>query len=168
MTGLDPDRERIIEIATLVTDGQLDLIAEGPSLAVHQPDALLDGMDAWNQRQHAASGLVDRVRASTIGEREAERLTLEFLREHAEPGKSPMCGNTIGQDRRFLVRYMPELAEFFHYRSLDVSTVKILAQRWYPKVAPYAKQSAHLALEDIRDSVSELKYLRAAVFKDPQ
>lgn len=168
MTGLDPNRERIIEIATLVTDGELNILAEGPSIAVHQPDELLEAMDAWNQRQHSASGLVARVRESTVSEREAELATLDFLREFAEPGKSPMCGNTVGQDRRFLVRYMPELGDFFHYRSLDVSTVKILAQRWYPNVPPYAKQSAHLALEDIRDSVRELEYLRSALFKEPQ
>lgn len=168
MTGLDPDLERIIEIATLVTDSQLNIIAEGPSLAIHQSDELLDAMDAWNQRQHKTSGLVERVQKSKFGESDAERLTLEFLHEYAEPGKSPMCGNTVGQDRRFLVRYMPELAAFFHYRSLDVSTVKILAQRWFPDVAPYPKQSAHLALEDIRDSVEELKYLRSAVFKETE
>lgn len=162
MTGLDPDRDRIIEIATVVTDAELRVIAEGPVLAIHQAEAALRGMDAWNTRQHGESGLVERVRASDIDEAEAEHRTLEFLASHVPPRTSPMCGNTICQDRRFLYRYMPELERYFHYRHLDVSTLKELARRWVPEVAAsFTKESAHLALEDIHDSIAELRHYRA-------
>jgi len=151
----------IIEIATIVTDKNLNVLAEGPMLAVHQPDALLDGMDEWNTRQHGQSGLTQRVKDSEISCVEAEQQTLAFLREWVPAGASPICGNSICQDRRFLARLMPELEVYFHYRNLDVSTLKILAQLWYPDVASGVKKnSAHLAMDDIRDSIDELKYYR--------
>lgn len=166
MTGLSPEADRIIEIATLVTDSDLNILAEGPVLAVHQADALLDGMDEWNTRQHGGSGLVARVKASRSGEAEAEVATLAFLAEWVPAGASPMCGNSICQDRRFLARYMPKLERYFHYRHLDVSTLKVLAQRWAPQVAEgFTKQSSHLALDDIRDSVAELRHYRAHFIK---
>ncbi|QSP94583.1 oligoribonuclease [Marinobacter salinisoli] len=165
MTGLDPEQERIIEMATIITDSQLNLVAEGPVIAVHQPDSLLDAMDEWCTKTHGASGLTQRVKESSISEAEAERLTLEFLRQHLEPGASPLCGNSIGQDRRFLVKYMPELEGFFHYRNLDVSTIKELARRWRPDVlAGVKKQGSHLALDDIRDSINELRHYRDTFF----
>lgn len=161
MTGLDPNRERIIEVATLVTDARLNVIAEGPVLAVHQPDALLAGMDEWNQRTHGESGLVARVKKSAVDTAEAERRTLEFLREHAAPGTSPMCGNSVHQDRRFLEREMPELLAFFHYRNLDVSTLKELAKRWNPGALDgFTKRNVHLAMEDIKESIAELAHYR--------
>lgn len=161
MTGLNPEKDLIIEIATIVTDKHLVMLAEGPAVAIHQDDAVLDSMDEWNTQQHATSGLTERVRASTVGEAEAEQQTLEFLREYLDPGVSPMCGNGICQDRRFLSRYMPELASFFHYRNLDVSSLKILAQLWAPdSFGQFEKQSTHLALADIHDSIRELKYYR--------
>ncbi|MDO3720432.1 oligoribonuclease [Marinobacter sp. chi1] len=166
MTGLDPEQERIIEMATIITDSQLNLVAEGPVIAVHQPDSLLDAMDEWCTKTHGASGLTRRVKESSIGEAEAERLTLEFLQQHVEPGSSPLCGNSIGQDRRFLVKYMPELEGFFHYRNLDVSTIKELARRWRPDVlAGVKKQGSHLALDDIRDSINELRHYRETFFQ---
>jgi oligoribonuclease len=162
MTGLKPDEDVIIEIATVVTDKDLAVIAEGPSLAVAQPENLLARMDEWNQRQHGGSGLLARVRESQISAAEAERLTLEFLAQHVPAGASPMCGNSICQDRRFLARYMPQLERFFHYRNLDVSTLKELARRWLPQVAAgFSKQGRHLALADIHDSIDELRYYRA-------
>lgn len=164
MTGLEPDSDRILEIATLVTDKQLNLLAEGPVLAVHQSDAVLTAMGEWCTRQHGQSGLTQRVRDSRTGEAAAERATLEFLRQHVPPGASPMCGNSIGQDRRFLVRYMPELEKFFHYRNLDVSTLKELARRWAPGVS-FNKSSTHLALDDIRDSVAELRFYRERLLR---
>ena len=164
MTGLDPQTDRIIEIATLVTDSQLGLLAEGPVLAIHQSDAVLAAMDDWNRKQHGESGLVARVRASDIDEREAERRTLEFLNRHVPKGKSPMCGNSICQDRRFLARRMPELEAYFHYRNLDVSTLKELARRWYPGFKSFGKTSTHLALQDIRDSIEELRFYRERLF----
>ncbi|MDS4071201.1 MAG: oligoribonuclease [Candidatus Competibacter sp.] len=164
MTGLDPQTDRIIEIATLVTDSQLGLLAEGPVLAIHQSDAVLAAMDDWNRKQHGESGLVARVRASDIDEREAERRTLEFLNRHVPKGKSPMCGNSICQDRRFLARRMPELEAYFHYRNLDVSTLKELARRWYPGLKSFGKTSTHLALQDIRDSIEELRFYRERLF----
>ena len=161
MTGLIPERHRIIEIATLVTDSQLNLLAEGPVMAVHQPDAELDAMDEWNTRQHGGSGLTQRVKDSTLTEAHAETETLKFLQQWVPAGKSPMCGNSICQDRRFLARWMPKLEAFFHYRNLDVSTLKELCQRWSPEIASgFTKGSTHLAMDDIRDSVAELKYYR--------
>ncbi|WP_322001050.1 oligoribonuclease [Marinobacter alexandrii] len=166
MTGLDPEKERIIEMATIITDSELNVVAEGPVIAVHQPDSLLDAMDEWCTNTHRASGLTKRVKESTIDEVQAEQQTLEFLQQHLEAGKSPLCGNSIGQDRRFLVKYMPRLEGFFHYRNLDVSTIKELARRWRPDVlAGVKKQGSHLALDDIRDSISELRHYRDTFFK---
>jgi oligoribonuclease len=166
MTGLNPDKDRIIEIATVVTDKELTVLAEGPVCAIHQSDDVLAGMDEWNTRQHASSGLTERVRASTTREREAEQDTLAFLRKHAEQGTSPICGNSICQDRRFLSRHMPELAAFFHYRNLDVSTLKILVKLWLPDIAGrFEKSSVHLALADIHDSIRELRFYREQLFK---
>ena len=166
MTGLDPERDRILEIATLVTDKQLNVLAESPVIAVHQSDAVLAAMGEWCTRQHGQSGLTGRVRASRVSEAEAERATLAFLRQYLPSNSSPMCGNSICQDRRFLVHYMPELEKFFHYRNLDVSTIKELARRWAPGLAEgFTKESTHLALEDIRDSVVELKYYRERLFR---
>lgn len=165
MTGLDPQTDLIIEIATIVTDSQLNLLAEGPVLAIHQGDAILAAMDDWNRKQHGQSGLVDRVRASRLDEREAEQQTLEFLRQHVPPGQSPMCGNSICQDRRFMARCMPELEAYFHYRNLDVSTVKELGRRWFPdRIKGFNKSSTHLALQDIRDSIDELRFYRERLF----
>lgn len=168
MTGLDPANDCIIEIATLVTDKHLNLLAEGPVLAIHQSDAVLTGMDDWNTRQHGKSGLTQRVRDSAISEAEAERQTLEFLQHHVPANSSPMCGNSICQDRRFLARCMPQLEKYFHYRNLDVSTLKELARRWAPQVAGgFTKEPKHLALDDIRDSIAELAYYREVLFKLP-
>lgn len=166
MTGLKPDADRIIEIATVVTDKELSVLAEGPVFAIHQSDAVLAGMDEWNTRQHKNSGLTERVQASRFDEAYAEQRTLEFLRQHVDLGSSPMCGNSICQDRRFLIRHMPELAAFFHYRNLDVSTLKILAKLWMPEVGSrFEKQSVHLALADIHDSIRELRFYRDQLFK---
>jgi oligoribonuclease len=166
MTGLDPEKEKIIEMATIVTDSELNLVAEGPVIAIHQPDSLLDAMDEWCTRTHGESGLTQRVKDSKVTEREAELATIEFLKQYVAPGKSPLCGNSIGQDRRFLVKYMPELEDFFHYRNLDVSTIKELARRWRPDVlAGVKKKGSHLALDDIRDSIDELRHYRATFFK---
>ncbi len=166
MTGLSPESDRIIEIATIVTNANLDVIAQGPVIAVHQDEAALARMDDWNQKTHGASGLVARVRASTISERDAELQTLAFLAEHVPKNKSPMCGNSICQDRRFLARYMPELEQWFHYRNLDVSTLKELARRWKPAIAKgIEKNGAHKALDDIIESIQELKYYRAQLLR---
>jgi oligoribonuclease len=164
MTGLDPDTDHVLEIATLITDGELEILAEGPDLVVHQDDAILDGMGDWCREHHGASGLTAAVRASTVSLAEAEARTLAFLRQHCQPGTVPLCGNTIGQDRRFLVRHMPELERFFHYRSVDVSTIKELVRRWYPKLPNSPKTESHRALDDIRESVAELRYYRQHVF----
>jgi len=165
MTGLDPDTNHIIEIASLITDSDLNIVAEGPVLAVHQPDAYLARMDDWNVRTHTGSGLIDRVKQSAITESEAVAQTIAFLAQYVDAGQSPLCGNSIGQDRRFLVRHMPQLEAFFHYRNIDVSTVKELAKRWAPKVAAGVKKSgAHEALADIRESVAELKHYREHFF----
>jgi len=161
MTGLDPMRDRIIEIATLVTDATLRVIAEGPVVAVYQTEDVLATMDEWNVQQHTRSGLVERVRLSSHREADAERLTLEFLAAHVPPGRSPMCGNSVCQDRRFMACWMPGLERYFHYRNLDVSTLKELALRWRPEVASaLTKQSSHRAADDIRESIRELAYYR--------
>jgi oligoribonuclease len=166
MTGLDPDRDVVIEIATIVTDAHLNVIAEGPVLAIHHSDTVLATMDEWNTRQHGQSGLTQRVRESRLDAEAVQDLTLEFLRRHVPPGKSPMCGNSICQDRRFMARRMPRLEAFFHYRNLDVSTVKELARRWRPDVlATVTKQGSHLALDDIRDSIAELRHYREHFFR---
>ncbi|WP_323840207.1 oligoribonuclease [Photorhabdus africana] len=161
MTGLDPERDRIIEIATIVTDANLNILDEGPVIAVHQSDEQLALMDEWNVRTHTGSGLVERVKASKIDDREAEKATIEFLEKWVPAGASPICGNSVSQDRRFLFRYMPELEAYFHYRYLDVSTLKELARRWKPEIlAGFKKQNTHQALDDIRESVAELAYYR--------
>ena len=161
MTGLDPQKERIIVLALVVTDLDLHIIAEFPGLAIHQPDSLLRSMDSWNRKHHKASGLVERVRASRIGERQAEWRALNFLQAYMRPQSSPLCGNTVHQDRRFLARYMPELESYFHYRNLDVSTLKELSAYWRPEIVDLTKKdSKHLALDDIKDSIIELQIYR--------
>ncbi|MDP3704392.1 MAG: oligoribonuclease [Legionellaceae bacterium] len=167
MTGLFPETDRIIELATIVTDLNLTIIAEGPVFAIHQDDVTLAGMDEWNTRQHGKSGLVDRVRASQVTAEDAERDTIAFLKQFIDKGKSPMCGNSICQDKRFLCKYMPDLADFFHYRQLDVSTLKELVTRWRPQLlSGVVKQSKHLALDDIKDSIAELVYYREHFIRD--
>ena len=166
MTGLDTTTDLIIEIATIVTDGQLNILAEGPVLAIHQSDAVLNAMDEWNTRQHGSSGLTERVRNSTLDERAAEGQTIDFLAQYVPENTSPMCGNSICQDRRFMARCMPDLERYFHYRNLDVSTIKELVNRWAPVVARgFKKGSTHLALDDTRDSIRELVYYREYFFK---
>ncbi len=166
MTGLDPFRDQIIEIATLVTDSDLHVLAEGPVIAIHQPQHVLAAMDDWNQSHHRDSGLLERVQASRDDERSAELQTLAFLESWCKAGASPLCGNSICQDRRFLARWMPRLESFFHYRNLDVSSVKILAQRWAPQVADaFRKEGAHLALSDIKESIAELAHYRAELLR---
>ncbi len=160
MTGLVPEEHRVIEIATIVTDSNLTVLAEGPVIAIYQEAAALDAMDEWNTRTHTGSGLVDRVRASTFTEHAATEMTLAFLAEWVPAGQSPMCGNSICQDRRFMARHMPDLEKFFHYRNLDVSTLKILMQRWRPDIPAAPKKGAHQALEDIRESIEELRHCR--------
>ncbi len=166
MTGLDPERDVIIEIATIVTDGDLNIIAEGPVMAVHQPQILLDAMDEWNTRTHGNSGLTQRVQESETDTRAAELATIEFLRQYVKEGTSPLCGNSIHQDRRFLVKYMPELEAYFHYRNLDVSTLKELAKRWKPEVvSSFNKKGSHQALDDIMESIDEMKHYREHFLK---
>ncbi|NKJ70010.1 oligoribonuclease [Vibrio chemaguriensis] len=166
MTGLDPETHKIIEIASIVTDSELNILAEGPVLAIHQPEEELAKMDDWCTNTHTASGLVERVRSSKISEQDAVAQTIEFLEKWVPKGASPICGNSIGQDRRFLYKHMPELEEFFHYRYVDVSTLKELARRWQPEVLNgFTKQGTHLALDDIRESIAELKYYRGTIFK---
>ena len=168
MTGLDTQNDVIIEIATIVTDSELNILAEGPMLAIHQSDEMLAGMDEWNTQQHGGSGLVERVKNSRIDEAEAERQTIAFLQQYVPAGKSPMCGNSICQDRRFMARSMPTLEAFFHYRNLDVSTLKELARRWSPEVYKgFNKDSSHLAMDDIRDSINELKHYRDTFIRLP-
>ncbi|KAF3984053.1 MAG: oligoribonuclease [Methylococcales symbiont of Hymedesmia sp. n. MRB-2018] len=166
MTGLDPDNDLIIEIATIITDENLNMLAEGPVLAVHQPDVTIAAMDEWNQTHHGQSGLIERIKASRLDEAEVERQTLEFLQQWVPANKSPICGNSICQDRRFLYRYMPKLEAYFHYRNLDVSTLKILAGQWAPELLDgFKKKSAHKALADIIESIAELKYYREHFIK---
>jgi len=168
MTGLVPEQHRIIEIATIVTDANLEILAEGPVLALHRSDAELEAMDEWNTRQHGQSGLTQRVRESRLADADAEQQTVDFLAQWVPPNKSPMCGNSICQDRRFLARWMPALERHFHYRNLDVSTLKELCTRWAPDIAKgFVKESSHLALADIRDSITELKYYRQHFLKVP-
>ena len=164
MTGLDPEKHVILEIATIITNANLELIAEGPSIAINHPEEILFAMDEWRMRQHQASGLTDRAKASPYNCLHAEQETLEFLRLHCQKEKSPLCGNTIWQDRRFLVKYMPSLNEFLHYRNIDVSSIKELVKRWYPSLPPFKKQKAHLSLIDIKESIDELRYYRQKVF----
>jgi oligoribonuclease len=165
MTGLNFAKDRILEIATVVTDVQLNVIAEGPVLAIHQPDELLESMDEWNTTQHTKSGLIKQVKESSITEAQAEQQTLEFLQQYINPNKSPLCGNSICVDRRFLYRCMPKLEKFFHYRNLDVSTLKELALRWYANEIPeFNKEAKHTALSDVHDSIAELKYYRERMF----
>ena len=160
MTGLIPEVDRVIEIATIVTDSHLNVLAEGPVIAIKQPDSALEAMDEWNTRTHSASGLVERVRSSAVSEQMASDMTVDFLKEWVPEGMSPMCGNSICQDRRFMARHMPALQKYFHYRNLDVSTLKILAQRWRPDLPDLPKQGAHQALADIRESIEELRHYR--------
>jgi oligoribonuclease len=165
MSGLLPETDRILEIAMIVTDGDLNIVAEGPVLVVHQEDAVLDRMDAWNKGTHSKSGLIDKVKASTLTEAEVEAECLAFLKQHVKSSISPMCGNTIHQDRRFMNRYMPKLEAYFHYRNIDVSTIKELCKRWQPEIAKgFSKQQAHTALADIIESVEELRYYREKLF----
>ncbi|MBU3020837.1 oligoribonuclease [Aestuariibacter sp. A3R04] len=165
MTGLDPETCKVLEIATIVTDPQLNVLAEGPVIAIHQPDDILDGMDEWCTRVHGNSGLTARCRESMISEAEAAEQTIAFLSQYVAAGKSPLCGNTIGQDRRFMVKYMPTLEAYFHYRSIDVSSIKELVKRWKPEILNgFTKQGVHLALDDIRESIAELKFYREKVF----
>lgn len=166
MTGLEPDVDRVIEIATIVTDKELNILAEGPVIAIHQSDDVLDAMDDWNQKHHGESGLIERVRASQFTEVDAIEQTIDFLSQYVPAGKSPMCGNSIGQDRRFLNKYMPELEDFFHYRNVDVSTIKELVRRWEPEMLKgFSKRNTHQALIDIQESIAELQFYRTKVFK---
>lgn len=166
MTGLDTQADFIIEIATIITDKELEVLAEGPVLAIYQPDNVLDGMDEWNTRHHNSSGLVERVKQSKVDIRQAEEQTLSFLAEYVDKSCSPMCGNSICQDRRFMARLMPELEAYFSYRNLDVSSLKEMVRRWSPEIASgFTKESKHLALDDIRDSISELRYYREKAMK---
>ncbi len=168
MTGLDTERDQVIEIATIVTDSNLNILAEGPMLAIHQPAEVMEAMDEWNTRQHGGSGLTERVRKSDLSEADAEARTLAFLKQHVSAGASPMCGNSICQDRRFLARCMPRLETYFHYRNLDVSSLKELVNRWAPDLADgLVKRGKHLALDDIRDSIDELRYYREHFLKLP-
>lgn len=165
MTGLDITKESIIEIATVVTDGELNIIAQGPNLAVQVSDELLNNMDEWNTSHHTASGLVERVKHESVSVKEAEAQTLEFLKKWVPEGKAPLCGNSVWNDKKFMEKEMPGLVEYLHYRMIDVSTVKELSRRWYPDVGRYEKKGAHLALDDILESIEELRYFRTRVFK---
>jgi oligoribonuclease len=164
MTGLDPRSDQILELATVITDNRLEILAEGPVIAIHQPRSVLAAMDEWNTNQHSKSGLAERVRHSTISLLSAELQTLHFLKQWVPPGVSPMCGNSICHDRRFLARLMPDLASYFHYRNLDVSTIKELARRWCPAAKGFSKNNSHLALEDIRESIQELRFYQEHFF----
>ncbi len=165
MTGLYPEKDRIIEMATIITDQHLNIIAEGPVLAIHQEDSLLEHMDDWNQTTHRETGLIERVRNSSVTEKQAEQRTLEFIRRYVPKNTSPLCGNSICQDRRFLYPYMPEITDYLHYRNLDVSTLKELAARWRPEIMPgFEKRNTHKALDDIKESIQELRYYRRKLF----
>jgi oligoribonuclease len=165
MTGLDPETNTMLEIATIITDGNLNIIAEGPNIVIHQPDAILDGMDEWCTTHHRDSDLTAKVRASRVAMTEAEQQTLNFIRRYVPECTSPLCGNSIHQDRRFLVPYMPELEAWMHYRNIDVSTIKELARRWYPDIEAPVKEAEHLALADIRESIAELAFYREKLFR---
>ena len=167
MSGLDPERERILEVAALITDGNLEVVAHGPHVIVHQSEAVLGAMDEWNTTHHGASGLIDQVRSSTVGDADVERQLLDFVRAHGDQRKIPLAGNSIHQDRRFLERYMPKLEAFLHYRNVDVSSIKELVRRWYPDVYAKApkKRDAHRAVDDLMESVEELRYYRQTVFR---
>ncbi len=166
MTGLDPEKERIIEVAVVITEPDLTIVAEGPVLVVHQPDNLLDAMDSWNKSTHGKSGLTERVKASVLTEPEVEAQLIAFMAQYVPAGKSPLCGNTVSQDRRFMFNYMPKLEQFFHYRTIDVSTLKELARRWKPELLKgFEKRSKHQALADIYESIDELKYYRETFIK---
>jgi len=165
MTGLEPEQDTIIEIATIITDGELQTIAEGPNLVIHQPNQVMDNMNDWCKKYHGDSGLTQRVKESTISLQEAEQLTLNFIRKHVNEEQAPLCGNSIHQDRRFLVKYMPRLEAWLHYRNVDVSTVKEMVKRWYPNQPTWKKQGAHLALADVQESIEELKHYRKMNFK---
>lgn len=164
MTGLDPEKRVILEIASVITSADLDIVAEGPNIAIHYPEKILNEMEEWSMSHHSKSGLLTRVRESRTGCRQAEQETLEFLSAHCKKNKSPLCGNSAWQDRRFLIRHMPDLEDFFHYRIIDVSTIKELVSRWYPSVPSFKKSKMHLALSDIHESIRELKYYRDTVF----
>lgn len=165
MSGLEPDKNVILEIATIVTDGDLNVLAEGPNLVIHQPISILRKMDPWNQEHHAKSGLIEAVKASTVTVRRAEQLTLERISEFCKPKKAPLCGNSVHHDRKFLMRYMPKIDAFLHYRHVDVSSIKSLVKRWYPKDKEPQKGKLHRALSDIRESIAELRYYREHYFK---
>ena len=164
MTGLNPETSVILEIAAVVTNGSLTTVAEGPDIAIHYPDKILQNIERWSKKQHESSGLLERVKASSVDCRKAEQAVLRFLSKHCKKGQSPLCGNSVWQDRRFLIRYMPRLEAFFHYRNIDVSSIKELAKRWYPSLPVYKKKKAHLALSDIQESINELRYYREKVF----
>jgi oligoribonuclease len=165
MSGLDPETSRILELAAILTDADLNVVAEGPEIVIHQPSSVLEAMDEWNTRHHGESGLSARSLGSDVAEEEAERLTLAFLSRHCRPGTSPLCGNSVGQDRLFLKRYMPRLESFLHYRNVDVSSIKELVRRWYPGLEIPPKRKAHRAKEDILESIAELRFYRSAVFR---
>ena len=164
MTGLDPEQGVILEIASIVTDSALEIVAEGPDIAINHPESTLLAMEAWSRSHHEASGLLEQVKSASYDGRKAEQETLGFLSLHCKPGESPLCGNSVWQDRRFLIKHMPSLEAFLHYRNIDVSTIKELVKRWYPSLLPYKKKKAHRALSDIKESIKELKYYRENVF----
>ena len=165
MTGLDPERHVIIEIASVITDEQLEIIAQGPEIAINYPESILASIDEWSHTQHQSSGLLHRVKTSSFSCRQAEEHTLDFLRGYCNEAQSPLCGNSVWQDRRFLIKHMPHLEAFLHYRNIDVSSIKELARRWYPSLPPFRKRKTHLALDDIKESIEELKHYRLELFR---